>query len=102
MRLNELVRKYSGIVHLVAREECAVYVPFYERFSNAIHASPGHALTDIRILQMYQDAFRHLVLHWSLDRIAERHGWRFHTDGIHLNSRIGRILADLIQEFVMV
>jgi len=27
-------------------------------------------------------------------------GWRFHTDGVHLNSRGGMIVADLVQEFV--
>jgi hypothetical protein len=27
-------------------------------------------------------------------------GWRFHTDGIHLNSRGGIIVADLVQEFI--
>jgi hypothetical protein len=27
-------------------------------------------------------------------------GWRFHTDGVHLNSRGGMIVADLVQEFI--
>ena len=27
-------------------------------------------------------------------------GDRFHTDGVHLNSRAGRIVADRIQEFI--
>jgi hypothetical protein len=26
--------------------------------------------------------------------------WRFHSDGIHLNSRSGLIVADLIQKFI--
>jgi hypothetical protein len=46
------------------------------------------------------DAFRLLVLRWSLDEIADRNGWRFHTDGIHLNSRGGKLVADLVQTFV--
>jgi hypothetical protein len=49
---------------------------------------------------MYRDAFHLLVLRWSVERIAERNGWRFHTDGIHLNTRGGRIVADTVQEFV--
>ena len=27
-------------------------------------------------------------------------GWRFHTDGVHLNSRAGNLAADLIQDFL--
>jgi hypothetical protein len=27
-------------------------------------------------------------------------GWRFHSDGVHLNSRGGMLLADLVQEFI--
>ena len=49
---------------------------------------------------MYRDAFRLLVLHRSLDEIGEHYGWHFHSDGIHLNSHSGKILADLVQEFV--
>ncbi len=51
-------------------------------------------------LSFYRDAFRLLVLHRSLDEIAQKNGWRFHTDGLHLNSRGGKMLADLVQEFI--
>jgi hypothetical protein len=27
-------------------------------------------------------------------------GWRFHTDGVHLNSRGGMLAADLVQGFL--
>jgi hypothetical protein len=27
-------------------------------------------------------------------------GWRFHTDGVHLNSRGAMIVADHVQEFI--
>jgi hypothetical protein len=29
-----------------------------------------------------------------------QYGWQFHVDGLHLNSRSGKILANLVQEFV--
>ncbi len=32
--------------------------------------------------------------------IGKLNGWRFHRDGIHLNSRSGKLLADLVQEFL--
>lgn len=28
-------------------------------------------------------------------------GWNFHSDGIHLNSAGGRIVANLVQEFMV-
>ena len=27
-------------------------------------------------------------------------GWRFHTDGVHMNSRGAMIAAELVQEFI--
>jgi hypothetical protein len=40
------------------------------------------------------------VLHKTPDEIGQINGWRFHSDGVHLNSRGGLILADLVQEFI--
>ena len=34
------------------------------------------------------------------DEIGRLDGWRFHRDGVHLNSISGKILADLAQEFI--
>ncbi len=50
--------------------------------------------------RFYRDAFRVLVLRKSLDEVARINGWRFHTDGVHLNSVGGMIVADLIQKFI--
>jgi len=51
-------------------------------------------------LPFYRDAFRVLVLQKSLDEVSRMNGCRFHTDGVHLNSRGGMIAADLIQQFI--
>jgi lysophospholipase L1-like esterase len=98
--LNLRFKQYSEIIKEVAQEENVSYIPFYERFHEQIVASPGRAFTAFRFLSFYRDAFRLLVLHRSLDEIAQKNGWRFHTDGLHLNSRGGKILADLVQEFI--
>jgi hypothetical protein len=65
-----------------------------------ILASPRRAFTSFQFLPFYRDAFRVLALHKTPDEVAELNGWRFHTDGIHLNSRGGIIAADLVQEFI--
>jgi hypothetical protein len=40
------------------------------------------------------------VLHKNHDEIGQLNGWRFHRDGLHLNSRSGKLLADLVHEFI--
>jgi hypothetical protein len=84
----------------VADEERCVYISLYEAIAEAVHASPGRAFTAFRFLPFYRDAFRVLVMRQSPDEVARRNGWLFHTDGVHLNSRAGRIVADCIQKFI--
>jgi lysophospholipase L1-like esterase len=98
--LNRRVAEYSGIVWDVARNNGVNYLPVYERLEEQIVAFPGPAFTSFRFLSFYRNAFRQYVLRQSLDRIAERNGWRFHIDGIHLNGRSGMILANLVQEYL--
>jgi lysophospholipase L1-like esterase len=98
--LNRCVKEYSTIIATVADEERCGYIPLYEAITEAIRASPGLAFTAFRFLPFYRDAFRVLVLRQSPDEDARRNGWLFHTDGVHLNSRAGRIVADRIQKFI--
>lgn len=98
--LNLRVEEYSAIVAAVANEERCSYISLYEAVSEAIRASPGRAFTAFRFFPFYRDAFRVLMLRWSADEVARRNGWLFHTDGVHLNSRGGGIVADRIQKFI--
>jgi len=98
--LNRRVKEYSDIVAAVADEENCRYIELYEAIAEELRASPGQAFTSFSFLPFYRDAFRVIVLRRSLDEVARMNGWRFHTDGVHLNSRAGRIVADRIQEFI--
>jgi lysophospholipase L1-like esterase len=98
--LNQRVAEYSAIIKRVSREEAVGYIPIYEELLTRIQASPIHAFTRFRFLPFYRDAFRVLVLRKSLDEVARMNDWRFHTDGVHLNSAGGMIVADLIQQFI--
>jgi lysophospholipase L1-like esterase len=98
--LNRYVAEYSAIIGVVAREQSAAYVPVHEAMAAQILESPGRAFTSFGFLSFYRDAFRVLVLRKSPDEVAEMNGWRFHTDGVHLNRRGGMIAADLVQEFL--
>jgi hypothetical protein len=41
-----------------------------------------------------------MILRRSFDEIARINGWEFHIDGIHLNTRGGRILTEAVQHFL--
>jgi lysophospholipase L1-like esterase len=102
--VNRRIREYSMIIKQIANEENVSYLPFYERMHEQIVASPGRAFVSnflFDFLSQSRAAFKILVLHKSLDEVGEQNGWRFHVDGLHLNSRSGKILADLVQEFVV-
>jgi lysophospholipase L1-like esterase len=98
--LNRRTAEYNTILKDIASAEEVSYLPLYERMQEPILASPGPAFTGFNFLPFYRNAFSQFVLRKSLDEIGHRNGWRLHTDGLHLNSRGGKILADLVQEFI--
>jgi len=97
---NRRIAEYSAILKEIAQEEAVNYLPFYERIHDLILATPGRAFTSFDFLPFYRDAFRQFVLRKSNDEIGRLNGWQLHRDGIHLNSRSGKILADLVQAFL--
>jgi lysophospholipase L1-like esterase len=98
--LNQGFAEHNEILRDIASAERVGYLPFYERMCELILASPGRAFTKFDIFPFYRDLYRQYVLRKSNDQIAELNGWKFHRDGIHLNSRSGKILAELVQEFI--
>ncbi len=103
--VNRRAREYSMIIQQIADKENVSYIPFYERMHEQVAASPGRAFTSNFLsdfLAQCRAAFKILVLHQNLNEVGQQSGWRFHTDGLHFNSRSGKILADLVQKFVAV
>jgi lysophospholipase L1-like esterase len=98
--INRKIHDFSAIIRQIAADQNVTFIPFHEELSAHINASPGRSLERIRLLCMFRDAFRLRVLHWAPDDLAARNGWQFHTDGIHLNTRGGVILANLVQKFI--
>lgn len=97
--LNRRFAQYNAVLRELARENNVTYIPFYEKFSDLLRASPGRSLRSFDILPFYKDIFRQVVLRKSNDEIAQLNGWKYHRDGIHLNSASGKLLADLVQQF---
>jgi lysophospholipase L1-like esterase len=98
--LNREIKEYSQTIRETAQEEGVEYIPLYEAIYAQILTSPGRAFTSFRFLQFYRDAIRVLISRKTPDDVARLNGWRFHSDGVHLNSRGGMIAADLIQQFL--
>jgi lysophospholipase L1-like esterase len=99
--LNRRIEEFSDIIRGIARQEGTDYIAIYETIVAEIMKSPRRrAFTGFNFLPFYRDAVRTLVLRKSPDEVARINGWRFHTDGVHLNSRSGLIVADLVQKFI--
>jgi lysophospholipase L1-like esterase len=101
-RLNDLVAAYNGVIADVSRRSGAYYIPFFECFSAALTRSAiVKPFTQFSFAAFYRDyLFREMILGRSFDQIAQRNGWEFHIDGIHLNTRGGRILTEAVQQFL--
>ena len=97
--INQQVRRFSTIIREVATVENIDYISVYEAFSAQMKNS-RRPFSEFRFLAFYRDAFRALVLGRSPDDISRLNGWEFHTDGVHLNSRGGLLVADLVQTFI--
>jgi lysophospholipase L1-like esterase len=101
-RLNQLVADYNGIIRDVSRSSGTHYIPFFERFRDQLDRSPtAKPFARFSFAAFYRDyLFREIVLRRSYDEISKKNGWEFHIDGIHLNTRGGRILTDVVQQFL--
>jgi lysophospholipase L1-like esterase len=101
-RLNELVTAYNGIIGDVSSSNGTYYIPLYECFRDQLDSSMTvKPFTRFSFAAFYRDyLFRETILRRSFDEIAEMNGWKFHIDGIHLNTRGGRILTEVVQQFL--
>jgi lysophospholipase L1-like esterase len=97
---NRRIAEFNAILKDIVFADGVSYIPLYERLQDLLLASPGRAFTSFHLLPFYRDLFRQVVLRKSNDAIGQMNGWQLHRDGIHLNSRSGKILADLVQEFL--
>jgi lysophospholipase L1-like esterase len=101
-RLNDLVATYNGVVADVSHRNGAYYIPFYECFRDQLaRSSAAKPFTRFSFAAFYRDyLFREMILRRSFDQISRANGWEFHIDGIHLNTKGGRILTDVVQQFL--
>lgn len=99
-RLNASIKEHSSIIKKITEDENLDYLAFYESMYDAIERNPGKSYDDFKILPMYRDAFRTLILGWTPDKVATKNGWKYHSDGIHLNSKGASIFMNLIEDYL--
>jgi lysophospholipase L1-like esterase len=98
--INDRIQEFSNAIAQIAAETGCRYIPLYETLAGEMRGAPGNSYTAFNLLPFYKDAFRVLVLGQSPDVVADKNGWRFHTDGIHLNGRAGLLVANCVQDFI--
>jgi lysophospholipase L1-like esterase len=101
-RLNDLFAAYNGVIRDVSSREGADYIEFYESFQDQLDRSKtAKPFTRFSFPAFYRDYLvRQMILRRSFDDISRSNGWEFHIDGIHLNTRGGRILTEAVQRFL--
>ncbi len=101
-RLNDLCADYNRVIREVSAREGTDYIDFYEAFQVQLASSKtAKPFTRFSFPSFYRDyLLREMILRRSFDDIARINGWEFHIDGIHLNTRGGRILTDAVQRFL--
>jgi lysophospholipase L1-like esterase len=101
-RLNDLCAAYNGVIRDVSSREGTDYIPFYESFQDQlVRSRAAKPFTRFSLPSFYRDyLFREMILRRSFDEISKINGWEFHIDGIHLNTRGGRILTEVVQKFL--
>jgi lysophospholipase L1-like esterase len=101
-RLNDLCAAYNGVIREVSSREGTEYIEFYEAFRDQLErAQTVKPFTRFSFASFYRDYLvREMILRRSFDEISRTNGWEFHIDGIHLNTRGGRILTEAVQRFL--
>ena len=101
-RLNELFAQYADIIREVSVAHQTRYLPFYEAFLEQLGVSgTTKSFSRLSFPRLYRDyLFREGIQRRSFDDLSRMNGWAFHIDGIHLNSRGGAILVEVVQQFL--
>ncbi|MER9647897.1 SGNH/GDSL hydrolase family protein [Mesorhizobium sp. M0199] len=98
--LNRRIKEYSAIWRPSRTRNAAAMSRSMRRSPRRFAPRLAGPTRRSTFLPFYRDAFRVLVLRQRPDDVARVNGWLFHTDGVHLNSRAGLIVADRLQKFV--
>ena len=97
-------KEYSVIILDVAQENNVDYLPLHEKITEYLLAEDHHPRLSydngFRIT-MIKGIFSHFLLGTSFDKIATNNGFLIVTDFLHLNHRGSKMVADLIENWIL-
>ncbi len=99
---NDLVALFSESIRSIAADEGIGYLPLFERMSDSLRANPWSPPTAFRPgrLPLCRAVFQRFILGWSVDTISGNNRYRLTSDGIHLNSRGGWMMMELVENWL--
>jgi lysophospholipase L1-like esterase len=96
--------RYGAIIRDVAKTEQVSYLGLFEAMTAYLaehpHAAPPYTPGDFE-RAMYTGIARHFLLGASFGDISRKNGFLLETDYLHLNETGARMVADLIEGFVL-
>ena len=98
--MNQRVMKYNKALKVIATDRSILLLPLYERLCAILpqnHTPPPY---EGKISLMLKAVLKRNILRKNWDQIAQSEGLYLLTDHIHLNDRAGRIIADLVEDFL--
>lgn len=101
-RPNRRVMEYNESLKAIAAREGVAYLPVNERqrqylIANGLdHGRPYRGSIHLTLDYLV----RYLLVHESFETFSRREGFNLLTDGVHLNRRGARFIADLVEEFL--
>ncbi|MGE5580961.1 MAG: SGNH/GDSL hydrolase family protein [Bacillota bacterium] len=100
--IDQEVLRYNELIQSVAFQQRVDYLPVYDEqvayWQNS--RQRGEVKKDGFTKRIIWAAYDHLILKKSLDKIAVDNGYQLHSDGIHLNTTGGMIIARQIESFL--
>ena len=96
-------KEYSKIIHDISLEQNVDYLPLYERIDEYLGLDHHPALSYDEGYRwvMVKGFFLHFLFGYNFDRIASKNGFVILTDFLHLNSSGAKLIAGLIQKWLI-
>ena len=92
---------YSDIIKEIAEENAVSYLPVNEKMAQFLSEHPSNPKYPFEHTVIKEVVVQHFLFKKSFDVISKNYGFSLLTDNIHLNSEGAKIIADLIEEFIL-
>jgi len=96
---NKEIAQFNDILKTLSRVNQLPYLPFNEKLTAVIAAASGIKIHDQFIfsaMTIFETAFKKIYLRLSYNKISAGNGFTLLNDGVHLNDKAGKILADML------